>query len=485
MKTISKIILLFVFGFSGCHNFLTEDLHGNYSTDTFYQTSDQAMLALTGVYNSITFTTSNNAIWVFGDIASDDAIKGGAVGNLNDAASIDIFNYSDANSFIQNQWEFYYEGIDRANFLLYYLPRIDMDPSLKARVTGEAKYLRAYLYFNLVNIYGEIPLRTLPPINAAATILPKSTVANVYAQIETDLADAAALLSKIYTGADVGRATKGAAWGLLAKAHLYNGEWAAALTAVDSLDASNTYVLVPYQNNFFDSTQNNTESVFEIEHIEGQNPSEGSDLDQYFSPQVYSGYYVDDPVQNFVDEFETTGDGTVDPRLDFTIGRIGHPWVNGEPFDSTWSPTGYLQRKNVQSLRSAPIVGNAGLNYVYMRYADVLLFKAEALNELNRSSEALIPLNKVRDRARSGYSGTTPEPTLLPDVTSTDQTTLRNAIRHERRVELGFEFHRYFDLMRYGQSVAEAALGGGFSYATDRYFPIPLVEKNTNPDITN
>jgi hypothetical protein len=199
------------------------------------------------------------------------------------------------------------------------------------------------------------------------------------------------------------------------------------------------------------------------------------------------------PLQNFVDEFEKTVSDVSDPRLDYTVGRAGHKWVNGEDFDPTWSPTGYLQRKHVQPLLEEPIIGDASINYVYMRYADILLLKAESLNELNRTPEALAPLNAVRKRARESYLndqnlagfGAIPDG-LLPDVQSTNQQTVRDAIRHERRVELGFEFHRYFDLMRYGQVAAEAALGGtGFIYSTNRYFLIPQSELDTNPSINN
>jgi len=178
----------------------------------------------------------------------------------------------------------------------------------------------------------------------------------------------------------------------------------------------------------------------------------------------------------------------MDPRLDYTVGRLGNKWVNGEDFDPTWSSTGYLNRKHSQSKYDDPIIGNSGLNYVYMRYGDVLLMKAEALNELNRGAEAVTPLNQVRKRARESYLydaglpgfGAVPA-NLLPDIAYSDQSSLRTSIQHERRVELGFEFHRYFDLMRYGQQVAEAALGStGFSYAKNRYFLIPQSELDTN-----
>lgn len=480
--------------FTGCHNFLDENLQGVFSSATFYQTQSDALVALTGVYNVAAFVNTKNQLWVFGDVASDDAVKGGLAGDQSDIQYIDQFSYVRTNTVLSNVWQYYYEGISRANYVLYYVPRINMDNSIKNRIMGEAKFLRAYFYFNLVNIYGEIPLKTQPPLSPALINLPKSPVADIYAQIEADLTDASKSLSKTYSGTDIGRATKGAAFGLLAKAKLYNQDWSGALVAIDSLEASATYSLVPvYKNNFYDSTQNNNESIFEIQHLSMQTPSLGSFLNQWFSPAVYNGYYFDAPVQNFINEFEVTPGGVVDPRLDYTVGRAGNKWLNGEAFDPTWSATGFLSKKHSQSKYDAPIIGNSGLDYVYMRYADILLMKAEALNELNQGAQAVVPLNLVRKRARESYLydnslpgfGSVPA-NLLPDVVYTDQASLRIAIQHERRVELGFEFHRYFDLMRYGQQTAEAALAStGFSYTKNRYFLIPQIELDTNPAITN
>jgi hypothetical protein len=486
--TIALITLLIIQG--GCSNFLEENLQGKFSSATFYQTQQDALLAVNGVYNSTTFTSTSNWLWVFGDVASDDAIKGGGDGDTPEIRFIDNFTYSTNNNILEQTWKYYYEGITRANYLLYFGPGISMDIALKNRILGEAKFLRAYFYFNLVNIYGEVPLKILPPLSSSEINLPQSSVDDVYKQIEADLHDASKVLSKTYSGPDLGRATKGAAWGLLAKVHLYRAEWSDALSAIDSLEASAPYSLVQvYKNNFLDSTQNNMESIFEIQHLRGQSPGMGSTLSQYFSPPT-NGYYFNPPLQNFIDEFEVTGLGTSDPRLDYTVGRAGQKWVNGEPFDPSWSPTGYLNRKSVEPKKGLLPIGDSGLNYVYLRYADILLMRAEALNELNRGGEAIIPLNLVRKRARESYLydnnlpgvGVIPA-NLLPDVTDSGQSSLRGAIRHERRVELGFEFHRYFDLMRYGQATAEAALGSaGFHYSL-RYFPIPQSELDNNPGI--
>jgi starch-binding outer membrane protein, SusD/RagB family len=495
MKNLIKVILtLSILVISACSDFLNEDLQGVYSNTTFYKTEAHAMLAIAGVYSAASFVSTDNNLWVFGDVASDDAIKGGLAGDQSDIQFIDEFSYSNNNGSLESIWKRYYEGISRANYLLYYGPAIDMDVELRTRVLGEAKFLRAYFYFNLVNIFGPIPLKLNPPVNEGEINKPKSPVGVVYGQIEKDLNESVTVLEENYSGLDVGRVTTGAALGLLAKAFIYQEKWDDALTAIAAIDALGLYSLEQvYKNNFIDSTQNNSESLFEIQHLSNQLPKLGSHLNQYFSPPKDNGYYFNVPLQNFVNAFEVTVENIVDPRLDYTIGRTGKKWVNGEDFDPAWSPTGYLQRKHVQPLKEEPIIGDASLNYVYLRYADILLMKAEALNELNRVAEALEPLNNVRTRARESYvydkglEGFGVVPTgLLPDFLSTDQTTVRNAIRHERRVELGFEFHRYFDLMRYGQSVAEAALAGtGFTFAQKRYFLIPQSELDTNPSINN
>jgi hypothetical protein len=491
MKYIFRTcIILIALTISSCADFLEEELEGTYSNENFYKTEEHALLAITGVYNIASFTSTNNALWVFGDVVSDDAVKGGGAGDQNDIQFLDEFNYSRNNGFLEKIWKHYYEGITRANYLLYYAGGIQMDASRKASVIAEAKFLRAYFYFQLVNIFGEVPLKLTPPINLDAINVGKSSVASIYNQIETDLTDATPALESVSTFG-IGRATKGAALGLLAKAHLYQGEWELTLDAISELDALGLYALeAVYKNNFIDSTQNNTESIFEIQHLSGSTPKLGSHLNQWFGSPAENGYYFNVPLQSFVDEFEVTLGGVADPRLDYTVGRENTKWINGEDFSPLWSPTGYLQKKHLQPTREEPIIGDASLNYVYLRYADILLMKAEALNELNRTNEALDPLNEVRKRARESYLydegldgfGVIPI-NLLPDVSGT-QTQVRESIRHERRVELGFEFHRYFDLMRYGQATAEAALSSaGFSYTDDRYFLIPQSEIDTNTAI--
>jgi starch-binding outer membrane protein, SusD/RagB family len=490
MKNVMRVLITasLLIG-SGCSDFLSEELKGTYSNPTFYKTEAHALLAVNGIYNVVAFVHTDNALWVFGDVASDDAVKGGSAGDQSDIQFLDEFNYSRNNGFLEKIWIHYYEGITRANYLLYYGSSIEMDADLKNRILGEAKFLRAYFYFNLVNIFGEIPLKLNPPLNESEINKPTSPVSDIYLQIEKDLAEASEVLNESYVGSDLGRVTKGAAFGMLAKAHLYQEEWDETLASIQSLEQLGLYSLQQvYKNNFIDSTQNNSESIFEIQHLSGQSPGLGSHLNQWLGPLDHNGYGFDVPIQNFMDEFEITEGGIFDPRLDYTVGREGQLWIDGTPFDPLWSATGFLQKKHEQPKNEEPVIGDASLNYVYLRYADILLMKAEALNELGQTDDALVALNAVRKRARESYlydqdlpgAGAIPEG-LLPDVSGA-QGQVRDAIRHERRIELGFEFHRYFDLMRYGKAVAENALAEtGFNYEDNRYFLIPLSELDANP----
>jgi hypothetical protein len=487
-------LALIFFAIGGCKKFLNSELVGQYPESEFYTTSTQALLAINAAYQPLAFYTSQNRLWVFGDVASDDAEKGGDAGDQPDIGLINDFNITSINGNLEYEWALLYEGVARANLVLAKVPPIDMDANLKARILGEAKFLRAWYYFTLTNIFGDIPI-VLEPLSPDELQIPQSPVATIFQTvIEPDLKDAATSLPSTYSGADVGRATSGAANGLLAKAYLFQQSWNDAASTAEKVINSNQYHLMNlYADNFNVQNENNKESVFEIQHLSRQSPFTGNTLNQWFAPKapVDAGYGFDAPTQNFVDEFEKTPNGVYDPRLDYTIGRDSMPWFDGRIFSKDWSPTGYLTRKHQQPLSEIPLnlKGDGDLNYVYMRYAEVLLIYAEALNESGRSSEALTPLNEVRKRARESYLyddslagfGTVPA-SLLPDIVSISQNDVRRAIQHERRVELGFEFHRFFDVIRYGEAYANQALADkpNFNYEKNKFFPIPQSERDRN-----
>ncbi|MBI9066765.1 MAG: RagB/SusD family nutrient uptake outer membrane protein [Salinivirgaceae bacterium] len=482
-KLPSKLLLVFTLVLSSaCTDFLTEDLKGEFSTDIFYKNESQAIQAMNGTYQGITFSRFDNAMWVFGDVASEDAVKGGNPGDQSEITYIDEFNTDATNGISTNYWSFAYEAIARANNLIANIAEVPMDEILKSRIVGEAKFIRGYTYFNLVNIFGKVPLKLLPQLTQEAIHVPLSDVAGIYNQIENDLVDAAAVLPVSYSASEIGRVTKGAALAMLGKINMYQGNWHAAIGYFQQMEDLGIYKLLPnYADNFKLANENSSESIFEIQHLTGQNPFTGCALNQWFAPAQEGGYYFNAPTQSLVDAFEKSTTGEVDPRLDASIGRDGQPWLNGDLFSASWSPTGFLTKKHQQPLSeiSSSLKGDGDLNYIYLRYADVLLMKAEAFNETNKNDSAIVNINKVRQRALASFSGTPPAD-LLTDVVTSDQNLLRIAIQKERRVELAQEFHHYFDLMRWGKSVAEAALGPDFNYETNRYQPIPQAEIDAN-----
>ena len=233
--------------------------------------------------------------------------------------------------------------------------------------------------------------------------------------------------------------------------------------------------------------------MFTVQHLSAQDPALGNSLNQWFAPRANNGYGFNVPVQAFVDAFESNQDGIVDPRLTYTVGMEGHIWTDGQMFDPDWSPTGYMQKKFIQPLSEIPkeLKADADIDYTFMRYSEIYLILAEALNENGQTSEALVWLNKVRERARNSFLydesldhyGSVPEG-LLPDIKSTDQSLVRDAVRHERRVELGFEMHRYFDVIRYGRLYANKVFEGtAFNYDQNKFFPYPQSELDTNHEL--
>jgi len=286
-------------------DFLDEELKGEFSSQTFYQNDKQALQALTGVYNAIAFTSFNNAIWVFGDVASDDAVKGGNPGDQAEITYIDEFTVDRNNGIINNYWTFLYEGVSRANNVINKVPGVKMDETLKQRIIGEAKFIRAYNYFLLVNIFGKVPLKLLPQDTPEAINVPLSEISTIYQQIQTDLTEAAAVLPVSYGSSEKGRVSKGAALAMLGKAALYQQQWALAIDYFHQLEALGIYRLeTNYANLFKLSHENGVESIFEIQHLSDQIPFIGNVLNQWFAPASEGGYYFNAPTTSLVNEFE-------------------------------------------------------------------------------------------------------------------------------------------------------------------------------------
>ncbi|MVN77506.1 RagB/SusD family nutrient uptake outer membrane protein [Hymenobacter sp. HMF4947] len=477
----------------GCKKFLDQPVLGQYESSQFFTSDTNAILAVNAAYVPLSFRDGgSNVLWVLGDVASDDAVKGSNPGDQADFENIDIFNITPINAAVEAQWRRNYDGIFKCNVVLDGLPasNTSVSATVRQQVVGQAQFLRAYYYFQLAAIYGNVPLRLKveTPEELQSPAVPQ---AQIFAQVELDCQAAMAALPPTWTGTDVGRATKGAAMALLAKTYLYEQKWAQAAQTAQAVEALGTYSLLPvFADNFRAATKNNAEAIFSVQHTTGLSPTQGNNLNQWFAPRPQNGYGFFLPTQSLVDNFERTSAGVVDPRLDYSVGRAGQSFF-GVPFDPTWATTGYVSKKHLQPLTEIPTTtkGDGNLNFQAIRYAEVLLIDAEASNEAGNNANALKALNQVRKRARESYlydntlpgAGTVPTG-LLPNITLTDQGQLRDAIRRERRAELALEFQRFFDIGRYGQAYAQQALADrpNFNYARNRFFPIPQSERDTN-----
>jgi starch-binding outer membrane protein, SusD/RagB family len=460
---------------AGCGQFLEKEPLGVESSATFLKTESQAVLATNAVYDAAAWRLSQEVFeWFLGDVVSDDAEKGGeSAADWAELQQLKDFRANPANSISFARWSEFYQGIYRANVVIGGVPAIDMEPTLRARLVGEAKFLRAFFYFQLVKTFGGVPLITRP-LNPNEYCQARAPIQAVWTQIETDLKEAAEALPEksAYPASDMGRATKGAANSLLAKAYIFQAKWADALAASATVIQSAQYDLEPnYSDIFTRAKENGIESIFEIQHIQVAT-SEYGDLNEGQETSIYQGsrnatYFTgwgfNLPTQDFVDEFESN-----DPRLKATVISNGDILYEGTPAqqkaDNGQSTTGYHSRKYMYEYQPiVPDVSNSPANWRSIRFADVLLFHAEAANELGNATAALVSLNRVRQRVS------------MPVVTTTNKEALRNAIFHERRVELGFEGHRFFDLVRQGRAAAELA-ENGFVAGKHEYFPIPQLE---------
>lgn len=451
---------------ASCSGFLDEDLKGSYTSKNLYTTESKALATVNGVYNSL----YGNTQWIFGDVASDDAVKGGNAGDQAEIDRIDDFTANADNGVISTYWQNTYETIARANNAIAEIGAMTFkDETLRNRYVAEAKLLRAYSYFNLVNIFGKVPLKTEPQNSVSGIYVGLSEIDRIYSKIDEDLSEAAAALPKVYP-TEAGRVTSGTAYGLLAKSKLFQKKYNEALAAIQSLQELGIYSLESnYADLFKAGAEDSKESIFAIRYVNNTSVSLGNNLNVWFSPAAEGGYYFNAPTQDYVNCFDDAND----IRLDASIGREGKPWFNEKTFSQTWSEaTGYLVKKYNEDMSEGFAKSQSVVPQHILRYADIILMKAEALNETGKTSEALEELKAIRLRA-----GISPVP-------ASNQDAARELIRQERRRELGFEFHRFFDVVRYGKEYAVSALGENFKWESDRYyFPIPQAEIETNTEI--
>ena len=467
MNTLYKLSLLLALSCSACQGILDKEPIATLDAGSFFQTEDDAVQAMNAAYQPLLFNNTNgNFYWAFAVVTGDEAITGGD-GSRPGITEMDAFTFTPRTEELNTFWKLQYTGITQCNLVLDNISKIAMNETRRNSIMGEALFLRSYYYFLLTQVFGDVPLftRITTPEQLKA---PRTSKADIYAQIIADCERAASYLPTQSAAADVGRATKGAAYALAAKTCLYQQNWEKTLEYVAKVKALGVYGLMPdYVDNFRKNTQNNAESVWEIQHANLE-LGVGNFLNQWWASKKYEGYGFAEATQAFVDAFEPN-----DPRRKFSVAMNNEDYF-GVVYKNSFSATKFSVRKYLQAKDSVTQKADGDINYTAIRYAEVLLWEAEALTELNRVQEAQAPLELVRARARA--QATDPA-SALPPVTSTDQQAMRTAVRHERAVELGFEMHRYFDLVRWG--IAAQVLPG-FQVGKHEVFPLPQVEMDLN-----
>ncbi|PTN10540.1 RagB/SusD family nutrient uptake outer membrane protein [Mangrovibacterium marinum] len=485
MKILKYIpLVLIVLAMSSCNDdFLDKSPLNTINTENFYQTESDAIAAINGAYQPLQWPKLYNMRMWTSDIMAGNSIVG-AGGGDDGRETQDMANFvtTTDNEGALDLFRGPSPGILRCNIVLQKVPAIDMDEDVKNRILGEAHFLRGLYYFILVRYFGDVPLITEAQEPGDDFKVSRTDKSEVYDLIISDLEQAKTMLpaKSAYSSADLGRATKGAATGLLAKVYLTLEEYEKVVTLTNEV-ATLGYDLNPnYGDNFDVNNKNSIESLFEIQYTGDagedfwSNENQASWLSTFTGPRnsnmVAGGWGWNQPTQEFVDSYE---DG--DKRKDVTVFYDGCPQFDGMDYDPAYSSTGYNLRKFLVTKTVSPTYDNSPMNFPVLRYADVLLMKAEALNNLNKTTEAETPLNLVR--ARAGLS----------PVTGKSQAEMKEIILHERRIELAFEGQRWFDLIRVdnGQWGLDFLHSIGKLNATSKYllFPIPLKEIESNPNL--
>ena len=446
------------------------------NSENFFNTEEDYQNALIGAYDLLQSSYLNVML---GEIASDNTLAGGeSATDVPGIQEIDDMIHTPINDQLRDIWNWMYGGVNRANYILEFKDKIDF-PN-KPNVLGQATFLRAYYYFELVKFFGDVPLAVDQRLLFGdQNTIDRTPAAQVYAQIELDLIYAAENLPPNQT--QTGRVTKGAAQALLGRVYLYQNKFAQAAPVLDDVINSGVYDLVAdYSTLFENDNENNIESVFEIQYTDLEGAgfgclqcSEGNVAIGFNGPRNFngplfeSGFSFNVPTQEVFDAFDQD-----DARREFAIlDIVAFAQANtdfndgaGVSFTEGFEHTGYFNRKYIPRVGDTNI-GDQNLtnpnNYRAIRFADVLLMGAEAHNQGDGNDElARQYLNRVRER------------TTLEDINASG-SALTQAIYNERRLELVGEGHHFFDLVRTGRAAQEIE---GFTAGKNEIFPIPLVE---------
>jgi tetratricopeptide (TPR) repeat protein len=469
-QTLSVITLLTL---GSCRDsFFDEYPQDQFTEAGFYKRASDFEQALNAGYRSLQSSYSN--FYSFGDIASDDSYNW----KKNNNSQLIQFNESTVtsnNGIISGQWSSHFATIARANIVLSRIGGVSMEETLKKRYEGEARFLRALMYFNLVRIFGDVPLITKEITDAQESFAyGRDPADKVYELIISDLTTAAQYLPDAYTqNIDIGRATSLAAKSLLGKVYLTQKRYPEAVTKLKEVIASGKAGLMPNYNDFYNpDLPNNKEIIFAVQYARNFDPTIGSPFGNIVAPNEP----VDRPIV-------TVGNGagqfflTTDLLNSFELGDLRKTAI-----DSAVGQRKYYFTKKYFDPKMAK-ANDAANDWPILRYADVLLMTAEALNESGNPTEALLYLNPVRKRAGLG------------ELSGLPQGPLRLVLERERRVELNSEGQRWFDLVRTGR--AKDVMNAFFvKYKSDDdqagqnsslqdnelIFPVPKFQVDLNPD---
>jgi hypothetical protein len=408
---------LLVTGLAACNDFLDTNPRGTLTTEDFFQTADHAVQATNATYNMLREWQVHVFSWIgLTDIASDDATKGSTPGDAGFLGDLDALTFDPGNLAFRDPWIGYYRGIYRANVAIENIPNVDMDPELQARLVAENKFLRAYYYFFLARSFGGVPLIT-QPLRPGEFFQPRATADQVYALIVQDLLDAIPALPATYDPADLGRATVGAARGLLAQVYLHRGDYPNALAQAEAVITSGYQLHPDYAALFTPAGENSSESVFEVQAVALSEGGAGSQYAQVQgvrgTPNIGWGFNTPSP------ELEAAYEPG-DPRLQATIlfpwemipdgtGRV--VYLNPSMMNNRYNQKVFISPETPQGS------GNGGVNIRRVRLGDVLLIAAEAAYQTGAAGPAQQYLNQVRARARGGRTvtlGFTPEDLAQP-----------------------------------------------------------------------
>lgn len=469
-KWTLSLLFITLLVFSSCKDYLDFPPENSIPAEGFFETKEHAEQSVNSIYAHMrTWPMVSFAYIIMQEITSDNAVKGSAVGDASFINDYDNFTFTPNQFVLKDYWAGRYTGINLANQSISNIPKITMNESLKTRLIGEAKFLRALLYFDLVRAFGDVPTPTAVPVGPEINF--RTPKAQVYEQIETDLLDAISTLPDTYDAANKGRASSGAAKGLLAKVYLYMERYGDASRLASEVIGSGTYRL---EDNFYNvfrvPAENGPESLFEIQaqQIDGNWGVSFSQHSEVQSVRGQWGWGFNIPTDDLAQAFDAAGDNV---RKAATILYVGDVTPDGDVIAGVPSLDGITGTPRYNGKAYYPpaqqVYGpfGSGQNIRVLRYAEILLIQAEALIRDGNASAAAEPLNAVRSRVN------------LPPINSPSLDDVLN----ERRLELAFEGDRFFDLVRTGKAATVLA-SKGFTSGKNEVFAIPqeLIDLSEN-----